>query len=263
MAEFAQTPEGSIAYSDEGNPDGTPLVLLPGFQSSRSGWRVPNDYVALLPGFRVLLIDPLGHGKSTMSHDEGHYTAAKVVEHVVAVLDAASVDAAHIWGFSRGGLIAAACAEMVPARCRSAVLGASPIGDANYWTMEQLTNTEPLLAAGDWAAYWDSFPGPLPEEMKERFQRTNDPLALAAAIRSMVRWTAELPQLGLAPSDVPRLAYFGVGEVWADRQRAALAEAPYQVIEAHWAGHAETMLDADGVVARVLPFLQGVDAPSN
>lgn len=254
MAEFADTTAGSIAYSVHG--EGEPLMLLPGFQSDRTGWRAPNDHLTFLDGFQVINVDPLGHGKSTSSHDEAHYSTAEVVGHVVAVLDQLDIERAHLWGFSRGGLIAALCAELVPDRCSSAVLGASPVGPAWDSAIASLTRAEPLLAAGDWASYWAQFPAPLPRPLQEHFERTNDPRALGAAIRGMRKWADECPGFGLNPSPVARFAYFGTGEIWADAQREALAGADLTVFEGSWPGHAETMLDADGVTAQVVPFLR-------
>ena len=258
MADFAATSEGTIAFSVHG--DGEPLVLLPGFQSDRTGWRAPNDYLALLDGFQVINVDPLGHGKSAMSHDEADYAADRVVAHVVAVLDEVGVDRAHVWGFSRGGLIAALCAEIAPERCRSAVLGASPVGAAFEATMRALAAGEAPLAVGDWATYWDTWPAPLPDFLKQHFERTNDPKALAAALRAMPQWSTARPRFGLTATDAPRLAYFGRGEVWADAQREELASGiGLTVHEGDWPGHAETMLDAEGVVAVVAPFLRSID----
>ena len=87
MAQTTTTTEGDIAFSVSGS--GPAIVLLPGFQSSRVGWLAPNSYPDLLPGYQIVNIDPLGHGKSTMSVNDADYSAHKVVDHVLAVLDAA------------------------------------------------------------------------------------------------------------------------------------------------------------------------------
>ena len=61
--------------------------------------------------------------------------------------------------------------------------------------------------------------------------------------------------LGLNPTSVPRFAYYGQGEVFADQLRDVLATSDAVVFEGPWTGHAETMMDAEGVVAAVRSFL--------
>ena len=56
---FATTPFGEVAYSVSGDPAGPPLLLLPGFQSSRTSW-IDRGYIDRLGDFRVLNVDPLG-----------------------------------------------------------------------------------------------------------------------------------------------------------------------------------------------------------
>ncbi len=132
------------------------------------------------------------------------------------------------------------------------------MGAAFDTTMKALAPGEPLLAAGDWEGYWATWPAPLPEQLTQHFERTNDPKALAAALRAMPEWSNERPGFGLAPCELPRFAYFGVGEVWADQQRAELAASDLTVFEGGWPGHAETMIDAAGVTSCVVPFLRSV-----
>lgn len=78
----------------------------------------------------------------------------------------------------------------------------------------------------------------------------------AAAIEGMVGWREHHPQSGLGPTTVPRLAYFGTGEVFADALRSELDANQVEYVEAGWSGHAETMADASGVAEIVLPFLE-------
>lgn len=254
----ANSAHGSIAYTVTGAADGQVIVLLPGFQSDQTGWS-SRGYHELLADYRVLNLDPIGHGRSAQPHDESAYTTDAVVGHVVSVLDAEQVDRAHIWGFSRGGQIAGLCAELVPDRCSSAIMGGTPlrVPGAPTTVNEAMDRGVECLADGDWDGYWASYAIPLPAEVKERFEKTNDPKANAAAIRASRRWSTEVPGFGLNPTSVPRFAYFGQGEVFADQLRDALATSDAVVFEGPWTGHAETMMDAEGVVAVVRSFLEG------
>lgn len=254
MTELAVTAQGHVAYSVSG--DGVPLVLLPGFQTASRSWQEPSDYLGLLAGFKVIRIDPLGHGDSSRSHDEADYTSDNVVGHVTAVLDAESIDRAHIWGFSRGGQIAALCAELTPQRCLSAVLGATPLGTAWDIATKEIVELEPYLASGDWDSYWAQWSGNVDPVIRERLEERNDPQANAAALRASLKWADEHPRFGLNRCQVPRLAYFGPGEPWAKDLRRELATSDLTVHEGPWQEHTDTLFDAHRVVAIVVPFLR-------
>ena len=256
----ANSEHGPIAYTVTGDADGQVIVLLPGFQSDQTGWS-SRGYHELLSDYRVLNVDPIGHGRSATPHDESAYTTDAVVGHVVSILDAEQVDSAHIWGFSRGGFIAGLCSELVAERCSSAIMGGTPLratGAAPTTASEEMDRGVRCLADGDWAGYWASYVIPLPDAVKERFEKTNDPRANAAAIRAMRRWSTEVPGFGLNPTSVPRFVYFGSGEVFAGELRDALVGTDAKIFEGPWAGHAETMMDPEGVVAVVRSFLEGL-----
>lgn len=249
----AQIGEHNIAYFDDGA--GRPLVLLPGFQSNAGRWR-GFGYHEAFPHRRLVAIDPLGHGQSSHSSNASDYTAKEVVAHVVGVLDELGIDRAAIMGFSRGGAIAALCAELAPERCSAVVIGASPLGAAQDLTHPLLQRGVRALAANDWDAYWSGYPIPLPHAIRDYLESTNHAPSNAAAIEGMIGWRQEYPRFGLDPSPVPRLAYFGSGEVFADDLRSELVANDVEFVEADWAGHAETMADAAGVARIVAPFLE-------
>lgn len=250
-----ETEHGLIAYTVTGDVDGQAIVLLPGFQSDQNSWS-SRGYPELLADYRVLNVDPVGHGRSARPVDEQAYSADAVVRQVESVLDAEDIERAHIWGFSRGGFIAALCAELAPNRCASAVMGGTPLGAAADLTAPMLAAGEPFLAAGDWLGYWASYPIPLPTALIEHFERSNDPRANAAAIRAMANWPTEVPGFGLNASRIPRFVYFGQGEIFADALRTAVQSCDVDWLEGPWQGHAETMMDANGVVIAVRDFLQ-------
>ena len=74
--------------------------------------------------WRVITVDPLGHGASDTPHDADSYEAAGVTADLVAVLDAAGVDQATVWGYSRGGWLACNLASRHPDRVDRLVVAA-------------------------------------------------------------------------------------------------------------------------------------------
>jgi pimeloyl-ACP methyl ester carboxylesterase len=74
--------------------------------------------------WRVINVDPLGHGDSDTPHDADAYDAAGVTADLVAVLDAEGVERTTAWGYSRGGWLACNLAGRFPDRVDRIVVGA-------------------------------------------------------------------------------------------------------------------------------------------
>lgn len=115
-----------IHWEDTGG-DGPPVLLVMGLGMSATGWwrTVP---VLAEAGLRVLAFDNRGVGRS--GRPPGPYTTVGMAEDAVGVLDAAGVDAAHVYGISLGGMIAQELALGWPERVRALVLGATTAGGA-------------------------------------------------------------------------------------------------------------------------------------
>jgi pimeloyl-ACP methyl ester carboxylesterase len=103
--------------------EGEPLVLIAGHMQPAQDWDDAGYPLLLNDRFRVIMMDPLGYGESDKPHTRAKYTFAARAEQVEAVLDAEAVDAAHLWGYSFGSMIAEAFARLRPSRTRSIVLG--------------------------------------------------------------------------------------------------------------------------------------------
>jgi 3-oxoadipate enol-lactonase len=116
----------TLRYWDDGSAR-PPVALIHGVGADGTSW--DQIAAALLPDFRVLRLDLRGHGRS--GHIEGALTLDDFVQDVIDVLDACTVPAAHIVGFSLGGLIAQGVALQHADRVRrlvllSAVAGRTP-----------------------------------------------------------------------------------------------------------------------------------------
>lgn len=100
---------------------GQPLLLVMGFGHSSALWGPFADRLA--ESFRVLLVDNRGTGRSAAP--PGPYTVPQMAEDVVAVLDEAGVERAHLLGFSLGSVVAHEIAISHPERVDRLVLGSS------------------------------------------------------------------------------------------------------------------------------------------
>ena len=111
-------PDGAeICWAEAGA--GTPVLLIMGFAYPKEMWH--RAVAALAPTHRVIYFDNRGVGGTRAPR--GRYTMEMLAADSVAVLDAAGVDRAHVYGASMGGAIAQAVALDHPARVSSLILG--------------------------------------------------------------------------------------------------------------------------------------------
>ncbi|AKT42699.1 alpha/beta fold hydrolase [Chondromyces crocatus] len=100
-----------------------PLVLVFGFGMSLWDW-VDLGYVARLEGaFRVIAVEPRGHGESGAPNHAEDYDPKRMASDVTAVMDHMGVEKAVVWGYSLGAKIVLALASRHPDRLAGLVLG--------------------------------------------------------------------------------------------------------------------------------------------
>lgn len=92
---------------------GVPVILLHGGlgHSGNWGYQVP---ALVEKGYRAVVIDSRGHGRST--RDERPYTYELMAADVLAVMDRLSIKKAHVVGWSDGAVIGLTLARMEPTR---------------------------------------------------------------------------------------------------------------------------------------------------
>ena len=126
---YATSDGARIAYEELGAGD--PLVFVHGLAYDRRGWGpLPRR---LAEDFRVVLVDNRGVGESDAP--EGPYTVAQMAADVVAVLDAAGIGRANVFGVSLGGFITQELALTYPERVRGIVLCSTSPGGRNAHPM--------------------------------------------------------------------------------------------------------------------------------
>lgn len=110
-----------IHYEVHGRTDAPPLLLIMGMSFSSRAW--DSLPVRLADSFRVVLFDNRGTGRSTLHRRL--YRVRHLAEDAAAVLDAAGVESAHVFGVSMGGMVALELALRHEDRVRSLALGAT------------------------------------------------------------------------------------------------------------------------------------------
>ena len=119
---WERMPSGErIRVVETGPEDGPAVVFVGGWGCSVWDFNRTLAPVAAA-GFRVLAIDPRGHGLSDMPGDEALYTTEAMVRHMSEVLDVLELPRASIVGHSMGGAIAVHLALRSPDRIAALVL---------------------------------------------------------------------------------------------------------------------------------------------
>lgn len=103
---------------------GEPLLLIMGLGYSLDMWHRTRP--AMAEHFRVIVFDNRGVGKSDVP--PGPYAIVQMARDAAAVLDAAGVARAHVYGVSMGGMIAQQFALDFPERVMRLVLGCTTFG---------------------------------------------------------------------------------------------------------------------------------------
>jgi 3-oxoadipate enol-lactonase len=131
MERYVQSDGARISYRIEGPAAAPALVLSNSIGTTRDLWA--RQAPAFAATFRVIRYDTRGHGQS--SAPSGGYTVGQLGEDVLAVLDDAGIEAAHVCGLSLGGLTAMWLGVHAPRRVRRLVLAntGARIGSVEMW----------------------------------------------------------------------------------------------------------------------------------
>jgi pimeloyl-ACP methyl ester carboxylesterase len=233
---------------DAGPADGEPVVLLHGFPQDSTAW---NGVTPALHqhGLRTLAPDQRGYSPHARPHGRAAYRVRETTADVLALLDAAGLESAHIVGHDWGGIVAWALAAWHPDRVRTltalsvphpaamvkAMVSSDQALRSYYMALFQVpVLPERLLLAAD-AAPLRRMLGHsgLPADAVERYvTRMQEPGALSAALG----WYRALPlgardQVGRIR--VPTLHLWSTGDVALNRAgteaTAQFVDGPYRL----------------------------------
>lgn len=130
MPDFASFDGVRIHFEEMG--DGETVLLHHGFGSdSRTNWVRPGVATAIADaGWRVVLIDARGHGRSQKPHDPAAYGGRAMVRDLAALLDHLRIENVSLVGYSMGSFVAIRVAAS-DSRVRALVIGGAGTGQAS------------------------------------------------------------------------------------------------------------------------------------
>ena len=221
-----------IAYSAYG--DGPRVtVLLPGLLLSQR-MQEPLARALAERGERVIVMDPLGHGRSDRPRDMWRYSMAAFGREAVALLDELEVEQAVIGGTSLGANVTLEVASAAPERVRGMLLEMPVLDNALLGAAIAFT---PLLVAL-------TFGGPVMKGVQAVARRVpRRPLPLIAEI--MVDWVSQDP----GPSAAVLQGLF-FGRIAPHRSERRTFDAPALVI-GHPRDPVHPFSDADMLAAEL------------
>ncbi|TFV65364.1 UNVERIFIED_ORG: alpha/beta fold hydrolase [Bacillus sp. AZ43] len=233
---------------DAGPSDGEPVVLLHGFPQDATAW----DRVAPglhQHGLRTLAPDQRGYSPMARPRGRKHYSLRETTSDVLALLDAAGLESAHVVGHDWGGIVAWALGAWHPARVRTLTAISVPhpgaMAKAMVTSDQALRSTymglfqlpllpERLLLAGDGAVLRRMLrQGGCSEETADHYvARMREPAALSCALG----WYRALPWSGRDPVGkvrLPTLHIWSTGDAFLGRaateDTARFVDAPYRL----------------------------------
>lgn len=262
-----------VVLSGEEHGEGPAVLLLHGFPDDRTLWRHQAPALARA-GFRVILLDQRGFGRSGRPPDVAAYAFPELVGDVLAVLDHCGVERAHVVGHDWGAAVAWVLAATAPDRVdRLAVLSVGHPASFAAAGIEQLERSwymllfqfegvaEEWLRADDWANLraWSRHP-----ELEQVIARLGEDGALTAAL-SWYRANRPPGALLTGPPALPPVQAPTMG-VWGTEEHAlteasmtgsaAFVAGPWRYERLEGVGHFLPLEDPDAVTELLLDHLR-------
>lgn len=242
---------------------GTPLLLVMGHRFSGRMWAPVLD--ALSRHHRLVWFDNRGTGDSGFSTDA---TVRDLADDALAVMDAAGLDQAHVFGVSMGAIVVQEMALIAPQRIRSLVIGcggaltadkprASKARYIGYYLPTWLTLKLAAPALYGPACSPERKTADLALLAEDRFS----PRGVIAQAKAIATYTVTLDDL--AGLDTPSLVLHGTADkivplAWGEELAATLPDS--RLITYPGSGHNFVAEVPDQVAADVLAFVASVEA---
>ncbi len=119
---FVENQGARIYWDEQGH--GAPVLLIMGLGYPSYMWHRTRPVLAA--HYQTIAFDNRGVGRSDVP--SGPYPIALMASDAAAVLDAAGIESAHLFGVSMGGMIAQEFTLQYPKRVRSLILGCTAAG---------------------------------------------------------------------------------------------------------------------------------------
>ena len=207
------TRDGANIYWEE-TGSGDPLLLIMGLGATLDWWFRLTP--ALSKRFRTILLDNRGVGRSDVP--PGPSSIPGMAADAAAVLDAAGVAAAHVFGASKGGMIAQEFALQYPERTRSLILGCTACGGRDAVPAKRevaqalnarasMTREEAMRVMVPYTFDASTSRALIDEELAMRLRATVPNEGFFAQLQGIRAWGGSLSRLGTL--DVPTLVIHG------------------------------------------------------
>jgi pimeloyl-ACP methyl ester carboxylesterase len=191
---FALNQGVKIYWEETGQ--GTPVLLIMGLGWPSYMWYRTRPLIA--KQHRVITFDNRGVGRSDVP--AGPYPISLMASDAAAVLDAAGVESAHVYGVSMGGMITQEFALQYPKRVKSLILGCTASGGPEavraepevleVLTRQGMTPEEAALAINPYI-YDKSTPKErIDEDMKIRLEWSPTAEGFMAQLQGIIAWEA-------------------------------------------------------------------------
>jgi pimeloyl-ACP methyl ester carboxylesterase len=142
-AQLVETANGTLQLLDEGDPKGSPIVLVHCYTCSMRWW---DKLAPLLAqgGHRVIRVDLLGHGGS--DKPGGGYAITDQANALAEALAKLGVSGATVVGHSLGGTVVTALAEQSPQLAsRVVIIDQAPDDSFEHLSLSQRAGTWPVV----------------------------------------------------------------------------------------------------------------------
>jgi pimeloyl-ACP methyl ester carboxylesterase len=266
------TEVGTLHVEERGDPERPTVLLWPSLYCTGSIWEPQID--ALLPQYHLLILDPPGHGRSSVP--PRRFSLEATARATLAVLDAFAVKDVVLVGGAWGGMVGVQLAATKPGLLRGLVLINSPL---DRWRGRQRVAivalavglalggprlAKPFLTRGIFSARTRRDAPELPAAFAAQLRSLDRRGLFRAARAAMLDRPSLLPLLpGL---DLPVLAIAGADDtMWpATKARAEVgAIAGSRFVAVAGTAHLSAFEAPDVVNKLVVDFLDEVARPSD
>ena len=191
---FTENGGVKIYWEEEGK--GASVLLIMGLGWPSYMWYRTKPLLA--KHYRTITFDNRGVGRSDVP--SGPYPIATMASDAAAVLDAAGIESAHVYGVSMGGMIAQEFALQYPKRVKSLILGCTAAGGPEaqraepevlaVLTRQGMTPEEAARAINPYIYHTTTPESRLEEDLEIRLQWTPTLDGYMAQLQGIIMWEA-------------------------------------------------------------------------